>query len=172
MGAKGGRKGRDDRWYCSREGGSGRAGNRGDVGERERRLARGDTANADRSLRPSLPCPPSCVAVLARPTLRHTSDATSYLFILTPHSSPPSPLTPVSDCTVPCSYMVHPGYAYPSTLLWVDLSFNKVGPCQSFWFQVCLKLVCQHGAPARAGRRAEQDGMAQRRAVYRARLRV
>ena len=77
------------RRHCSRERGSGRAENRGGVGEWERRLARGDTANADRSLRPSLPCPPSCVAVLARPTLRHTSDATSYLFILTPRSSPP-----------------------------------------------------------------------------------
>ena len=68
---------------------SGRAENRGGVRECERRLARGDTANADRSLRPSLPCPPGCVAVLACPTLRHTSDATSYLFILTPRSSPP-----------------------------------------------------------------------------------
>ena len=61
-------------------------------------------------------------------TLRTRRAISSFL---PPIHRPPSPLTPVSDCTVPCSYMVHPGYAYPSALLWVDLPFNKVGPCQN-----------------------------------------
>ena len=38
-----------------------------------------------------------------------------------PRLSPPLPHTLVSDCTVPCRYVVHPGYAYPSALLWADL---------------------------------------------------
>ena len=44
---------------------------------------------------------------------------------------PPLPHTLVSDCTVPCRYVVHTGYAYPSALLWADLLSNKVGPSQS-----------------------------------------
>ena len=43
---------------------------------------------------------------------------------------PPLPHTLVSDCTVPCRYVVHTGYAYPSALLWADLLSNKVGPSQ------------------------------------------
>ena len=39
-----------------------------------------------------------------------------------PRLSPPTSTHPlVSDCTVPCRYVVHSGYAYPSALLWADL---------------------------------------------------
>ena len=51
----------------------------------------------------------------------------------TPLSFPiPPPITPITPhYLVLCSYAVRSGYAYPSTLLWVDLLHNKVGPCQN-----------------------------------------
>ena len=66
------------------------------------------------------------VAISACPALRAYSDATHR--ILLPHLPvyrPPLPHTLVSDCTVPCRYVVHPGYAYPSALLWADLLIIK-----------------------------------------------
>ena len=77
------------------------------------RLTRGDMANADRSSRPSLPCPPEVwpsqparrsEPTRTRPTVSHSPP---------PRLSPPTSTHPlVSDCTVPCRYVVHPGYAY------------------------------------------------------------
>ena len=62
------------------------------------------------------------VAISACLAIRAYSDATHRILSpLLPVYRPPLPHTLVSDCTVPCSYMVHPGYAYPSALLWVDL---------------------------------------------------
>ena len=90
------------------------------------RLTRGDMANADRSSRPSLPCPPEVwpsqparrsEPTRTRPTISHSPP---------PRLSPPTSTHPlVSDCTVPCRYVVHPGYAYPSALLWADLLIIK-----------------------------------------------
>ena len=90
------------------------------------RLTRGDMANADRSSRPSLPCPPEVwpsqparrsEPTRTRPNISHSPP---------PHLSPPTSTHPlVSDCTVPCRYVVHPGYAYPSALLWADLLIIK-----------------------------------------------
>ena len=77
----------------------------------------------------------------ACPALRACSDATHHtLPPRIPVYRPPFPRTPVSDCTVPCRYVVHPGYAYPSALLWVDLPFNKVGPCQNTLFAPTRRL--------------------------------
>ena len=63
------------------------------------------------------------VAVSACPALRAYSDATNHIsFTTPPRLSPPTSTHPlVSDCTVPCRYVVHSGYAYPSALLWADL---------------------------------------------------
>ena len=98
----------------------------GCAGVRGGRLTRGDMANADRSSRPSLPCPPEVwpsqparrsEPTRTRPTISHSPP---------PRLSPPTSTHPlVSDCTVPCRYVVHTGYAYPSALLWADLLIIK-----------------------------------------------
>ena len=89
------------------------------------------------------------VAISACPALRAYSDATHRILLpYLPVYRPPLPHTLVSDCTVPCRYVVHTGYAYPSALLWADLLSNKVGPSQS-----CLSLYLArvHGpGPGRA----------------------
>ena len=65
------------------------------------------------------------------PPIPAWSAARSRTYITKPVSVPASPLSPapipsrVSDCPVPCGYVVHPEYAYSSTLLWVDLSLIK-----------------------------------------------
>ena len=96
------------------------------------RLTQGDMANADRSSRPSLPYPPEVwPSQPARRSERAYSDATHRILLpYLPVYRPPLPHTLVSDCTVPCRYVVHTGYAYPSALLWADLLSNKVGPSQ------------------------------------------
>ena len=78
---------------------------------------------------------------LACPALRAYSDATHHtLPPRIPVYRPPFPRTPVSDCTVPCRYVVHPGYAYPSALFWVGLLFNKAGPCQKKYAAFSISL--------------------------------
>ena len=75
------------------------------------------------------------VAISACPALRAYSDATHRILLpYLPVYRPPLPHTLVSDCTVPCRYVVHTGYAYPSALLWADLLSNKVGPSQNIRF--------------------------------------
>ena len=94
-------------------------------------------ANADRSTRrPSLPPPSGCIRARV-PPFRGRGSAAAALRAAshrTPLSFPiPPPITPITPhYLVLCSYAVRSGYAYPSTLLWVDLLHNKVGPCQMF----------------------------------------
>ena len=94
-------------------------------------------ANADRSTRPSLPPPSGCIVRARVPPFRGRGSAAAALRAAshrTPLSFPiPPPITPITPhyYLVLCSYAVRSGYAYPSTLLGVDLLHNKVGPCQN-----------------------------------------
>ena len=107
-------------------------------GEEKKKKEVSDTttavANADRSTRPSLPPPSGCIRARV-PPFRGRGSAAAALRAAshrTPLSFPiPPPITPITPhYLVLCSYAVRSGYAYPSTLLWVDLLHNKVGPCQ------------------------------------------